>query len=65
MNLTSVVIALIFVLGYSLITEHRVSAMEFKRLRGPGDATTLRQYYRQINALSADPELNDSMSLFT
>jgi len=42
----------------------QISDAEFKRLRGPGDATTLRQYYRQINSLSADPVLNGSLSLF-
>jgi hypothetical protein len=26
--------------------------------RGPANATTLRDYYREINALSGDPALN-------
>ena len=59
------ILMLMLAFGASGIPPHRIAGESvFRRLRGPGGATTLRQYYQQINALSADPVLNGSASLF-
>jgi hypothetical protein len=39
------------------------SKIEFERSRGPANATTLRQFYREMTALSADPSLNGNLML--
>jgi hypothetical protein len=41
------------------------STVEFKRSRGPANANTLRQFYKAINALSADPAINGSFVLIS
>ena len=63
MGSVSFVLALMIVIGNGELDGRRFSGIEFRRMPGAGSATTLRQYYRQINALSADPVLNGSVTL--
>ena len=65
MGSVSFVLALMIVMANGELDGRHFSGIEFRRMPGPGSATTLRQYYQQINALSADPVLNGSVTLVT
>ncbi|HJT79973.1 MAG TPA: hypothetical protein VJ719_02155 [Chthoniobacterales bacterium] len=58
--------AVIFSVHFAPPPEISVSSMvEFKRCREPAKATSVRQYYRAINAISADPAINGTLALLS
>ena len=58
-----VVCLLMFAVGLDHSQCRYAAAAEFQRSRGPGNASTLRQFYRDLTALSADPALNGTLKL--
>jgi hypothetical protein len=60
-----IVCGLMFAIGFAQPQCGYASAVEFKRSRGPGNAATLRQFYREMTALSADPALNGTLTLIS
>lgn len=54
--------AIVCTIQFAATDEMRVATLEFKR-SPPANATTLRQYYRAINAISIDPKINGTLVL--
>lgn len=60
-----IIYGLMFAIGFQHSPTHYASAAEFQRSRGPGNASSLRQFYKEMTALSADPALNGTLRLIS
>ena len=60
-----IVFGLLFTIGFDRPRCGYAAAAEFQRPRGPGNASTLRQFYREITALTGDPALNGTLKLIS
>ena len=60
------VLLFVFVAAFSVcsVSSHQILVYEVEYGRSvPANATTLRQYYKAINALSAAPAINGTLAL--